>query len=642
MSALVNLTRMLGFHQEFLARMGDPALQKWLTRVNLAVACGLGLMTLAIGLMVWMFSAGNWAGALSAIFGAGVSYTVLVKLHSLLITLGSAPLDRHTSENEQWRPSRLRLLAFAILAVLLSQPLLLWIQGSELELAAMERVKFRTTVQFEAQERTKLIDKQQDLLVQRSILNDESQRITSSLNSTGAKSSTSAMESTRKAILVGASNYLGNVNKLPNVTNDIVGMERKLRSMGYAVTVSMDDSRTDLRRKLETYSASLKSGDISLIYFSGHGLENAGHNYFIPRDFGAQSFGPITKQLLQENAVSITPYIDDLTRERLRLHLLILDACRTGIEGKPRGLADMRSMAGRNVILSMAASPGQEAFDGLPGQIGGNSPYTKALLKNLDRDEDVLMVFRRVAKEVVETTTPITSKENLPPQTPTLTHYIPDLELKLLPPALEQKKAVASLARSNSLPLICNADYERTGNLSGLSSCLNREISAINRQVEFLEDRLGAEAGQSDKPLDGLLERAVFFAERLRLMWTNYLLSFVGTLFFASLMIAGLAVRDLLTPQAVRAYEKVKNRDQRTALRNYHNINQSAIDLIANPLRAKEQLPRFEHWSKEEDFFAESKPRKAISTGIDIRIDPKAAEKMWEWLQNPKATKDQE
>ena len=302
----------------------------------------------------------------------------------------------------------------------------------------------------------------------------------------------------------------------------------------------------------------------------------------------------------------------------------------------------MRSMAGRNVILSMAASPGQEAFDGLPGQIGGNSPYTKALLKNLDRDEDVLMVFRRVAKEVVETTTLINSKENLPPQTPTLTHYIPDLELKLLPPALEQKKAVASLARSNSLPLICNAEYERTGNLTGLSSCLNREISAINRQVEFLEDRLGAEAGQSDKPLDGLLERAVFFAERLRLMWTNYLLSFVGTLFFASLMIAGLAVRDLLTPQAVRAYEKVKNRDQRTALRNYHNINQSAIDLIANPLRAKEQLPRFEHWSKEEDFFAESKPRKAINTGIDIRIYPKAAEKMWEWLQNPKATKDQE
>jgi len=45
---------------------------------------------------------------------------------------------------------------------------------------------------------------------------------------------------------------------------------------------------------------------------------------------------------------------------------------------------------------------------------------------------------------------------------------------------------------------------------------------------------------------------------------------------------------------------------------------------------------------KEEDFFAESKPRKAINTGIDIRIDPKAAEKMWEWLQNPKATKDQE
>jgi len=636
------ISRLLGFHKEFLARMSDPAQREWLIRINLIVAFGLSLMALSVGVMVWMLSDGEWGGVLWAILGAGITAVILVNLHSLLFTLGAAPLELSTLTIEKWRPSRIRLVIFTALAMVLAQPLLLWMQGNKLEAAAMERVKFRTTVQFEANERTRLVDRQQDLLFQRSILSDERQRVIASQSLTNTTTSKSILLSTRKALLVGASNYIGNVSQLPNVINDIVGMERKLTSMGYAVTVSMDDSRTDVRRKLEAYSASLRSGDISLIYFSGHGLENAGHNYFIPRDFGAQVNGPITRQTLQDRAISITPYIDDLSRERLRLHLLVLDACRTSLDGKPRGLAAMQSMASRNVIVAMAASPGQEAFDGLPGQARGNSPYTTALLRNLDRDEDVGRVFRRVAREVIESTTPVTRKNNLPPQTPWLTESVMDLELKLLPPSLEQKGAAAKTgANSKSLPPACNIDYERTGNLAGLSACLDREIGAITRQVEFLEDRLGAESGQAGKPLDGLLDRAVFFAERLRLMWTNYLLSFACTVFLVALMITGMVVRDLLRLHALRSYEMVRNRDQRSLLRNYHEINQSAIDLIAAPMRGHERLPLFEHWSKEKDFFSETIQRKAINAGIDIRFSEEAATQMWAWLQTPTKTKEQ-
>ena len=639
MSELVIFSRLLGFHKDFLVRMSESAEQKWLIRVNLAVAFGLSLMALSVGVMIWMLSPDVWVRITLAFLGTVIAYFVLANLHSLFITLGSAPLARSTLTIDEWRPSYFRLLLFTLLALVLSQPLLMWMQRSHLEEAAMERVKFRTTAQFEAQERTRLIDRQQDLLFKRSILNDERQRIIASLMPANLKSSVRNLESTRKALLVGASNYMGNVNPLPNVTNDIIGMERKLRSMGYAVTVSLDDSRTDVRRKLESYSSSLRSGDISLIYFSGHGLENAGHNYFIPRDFGSQGFGNITKELLKERAISITPYIDDLTRERLRLHLLILDACRTSLEGKPRGLAAMQSMASRNVVIAMSASPGQEAFDGLPDQNSGNSPYTTALLRNLDRDEDLGKVFRRVAREVVESTTPETRKRNLPPQTPWLTESVTDLELKLLPPSLEKKGGITAKTSSRVLAPVCNADYERTGSFTDLAECLHREIAAISRQVEFLEDRLGLEAGQFGKPLDGLLELAVFFAERIRLMWTNYILSFFGTFFLVGLMIAGLVFRDLLRPQALRSYEKVRHRDQRAALRDYHEINQSAIDQIASPLRGQERLPNFQHWSKEEDFFSEAISRKAINAGIDIRLDKEAAEQMWSWLQNPTITK---
>lgn len=641
MSDFVTISRLLGFNKEFLARMSDAAQRDGLLRLNLVVMCGLLFMALSVGLMVWMLSSGGWFGGLWAAGASSVALFMFVKVHSLLITLGAAPLDRSAMDIDQWRPSRLRLFAFAALALVLAQPVLLWMQGNKLEAAAMERVKFRTTVQFEANERTRLVDRQQALLVQRAILNDERQRVMASLPAVGAKSKSNFVESPRKALLVGASNYLGNVNLLPNVANDIVAMERKLRSMGYAVIVSMDDSRTEVRRKLEAYSGSLRSGDISLIYFSGHGLENAGHNYFIPRDFGAKISGPITRQTLQERAVAITPYIDNLTRERLRLHLLVLDACRTDLEGKPRGLARMDSMTSRNVIIGMSASPGQEALDGLEGQIGGNSPYTAALLRNLDRDEDVGRVFRRVTRDVVETTTPWALKNKREPQTPTFTEVVIDLEIKLIPPVLEKKAATASQENAHALLPICSAEFKRTGNMAGLGACIDRELGVITRQIEFLEGRLGAEAGQTSNPLNGLLERAVFFAERMRLMWMNYFLSFWGTLAMALLMIGGLATRDLWRPQALRSYERVRHRDQRIALRNYHAMNQSSIDGLSAPLRRQEHLPRFAHWSREEDFFANTRSSMAVVTGADTRSDKNAATQMWNWLQNSGKTREQ-
>lgn len=641
MSDFVTISRLLGFNREFLARMNDPAQRDGLLRLNLVVMCGLLFMALSVGLMVWMLSSGGWFGGLWAAGATSVALFILVKVHSLLITLGATPLDRSALDIDHWRPSRLRLFAFAGLTLVLAQPVLLWMQGSKLEAAAMERVKFQTTVQFEANERTRLVDRQQALLFQRSILNDERQRVMASLPSIGAKTKANFVESPRKALLVGASNYLGNVNRLPNVANDIVAMERKLRSMGYAVIVSMDDSRTEVRRKLEAYSGSLRSGDISLIYFSGHGLENAGHNYFIPRDFGAQISGPITRQTLQERAVAITPYIDNLTRERLRLHLLVLDACRTDLEGKPRGLARMDSMTSRNVIIGMSASPGQEALDGLEGQKGGNSPYTAALLRNLDRDEDVGRIFRRVTRDVVETTTPWALKNNREPQTPTFTEVVIDLEIKLISPVLEKKTASASQENANALLPICSDDYKRTGNMAGLGACIDRELGAITRQIEFLEGRLGAEAGQTSNPLNGLLERAVFFAERMRLMWMNYFLSFCGTLALALLMIGGLATRDLWRPQALRSYERVRHRDQRIALRDYHAMNQSTIDGLSAPLRRKELMPLFAHWSSEEDFFASTLSSKAMVAGVDTRSDQNAATQMWTWLQNPGKTREQ-
>jgi hypothetical protein len=76
-------------------------------------------------------------------------------------------------------------------------------------------------------------------------------------------------------------------------------------------------------------------------------------------------------------------------------------------------------------------------------------------------------------------------------------------------------------------------------------------------------------------------------------------------------------------------------------LREYHALNQSAIDQMSTPFRGQEKLPHFEHWSRDEDFFSQARPRQAQVTGIDTRTDAKAAMQMWGWLQNPASTEEQ-
>jgi hypothetical protein len=120
----------------------------------------------------------------------------------------------------------------------------------------------------------------------------------------------------------------------------------------------------------------------------------------------------------------------------------------------------------------------------------------------------------------------------------------------------------------------------------------------------------------------------------MRVMWMNYWLSFSGTLALTLLMIGGMTFRDLWRPQALRSYERVRHRDQRIALREYHAMNQSAIDGLSTPLRRQEHLPRFAHWSSDQDFFARSQSRQAPVAEADTRSDQNAATQMWNWLQN--------
>jgi hypothetical protein len=190
---------------------------------------------------------------------------VLVSVHVLFVTLGAYPLHASLSALERWRPHPLRLVMFAFLAAVLSQPLLMGAQSDRLTAQTRERLEFRVVSQFEGQERNRLVDRQQSLLLEKAILADEFRQVQRSVAPKSGASAADGASSTRKALVVGASEYTNKEYRLPNVRNDVLAVSQKLTALGYDVTLSLDDTREVLREKIQNYSLSLKSGDISLL-----------------------------------------------------------------------------------------------------------------------------------------------------------------------------------------------------------------------------------------------------------------------------------------------------------------------------------------------------------------------------------------
>ncbi len=631
MRALDRICTLLGFHESHLSRLEQTQDRQWIGLSNLLVLLSFIVMSASVGLMAWMFTAPGWGRPLLAAGVAVLFFAVLVSAHVLFVTLGAYPLHGDAKGIHSWRPNPIRLVLFAFLAAVLSQPLLMWAQSKRLDLQTREQLELRVISQFDSRERNRLKDKQQSLLLEKAILEDEYRQVQ---RTTSAKPSAAATSSTRKALLVGASNYKGKLSVLPNVRNDVNGMYQKLTALGYDVTLSLDEPYDVVKEKIHNYSLSLRSGDISLLYFSGHGVEQNGHNYFIPGDFDDGRSNSHTERDLRSRAIVLTPLIDDLTRAKLRLNLLLLDACRTVLDGSPRGLAAMQSTTSKNVMVVMAASPGQEALDGLIGQRGGNSPFAAALLRHLDRDEDASQVLRRVTREVIENTTDTMKSMNKSPQTPWVSGVVVDREIKLIPPGLQARDIQATRTKLKSIAPQCVALLDQGTNPIGYGACLGGEIEKLGRQVSFIEEQLGTLAEDANAWMKQELSESVFFGARLRLMWVNYVSNGLLTALLTALMVAGLVMRDFLRPAALRAYETLRHQSLRTLLRNHHASFQSSIDATVGDYHKESPIPRYEHWSSEHDFYAAAHPRAAIRRAVDTRFSPVDEQRVWDWIQS--------
>jgi uncharacterized caspase-like protein len=209
----------------------------------------------------------------------------------------------------------------------------------------------------------------------------------------------------RVALVIGNSSYR-NVPRLPNPINDASAVALLLKNAGFEVVEMRRDLGTgEMRRAVRDFSDAVRSADIAVMFYAGHGIEFGGSNYLIPIDATLESDIDVA-----DETVSLDRILTVLEPAK-RLRLVILDACRDNPfignmkrtmarRSIGRGLAEVEPTSS-DTLIAFAAKAGSTADDGE----GEHSPFSAALLRHIVLPGlDVRLAFGRVRDEVLKAT----------------------------------------------------------------------------------------------------------------------------------------------------------------------------------------------------------------------------------------------
>jgi formylglycine-generating enzyme required for sulfatase activity len=219
----------------------------------------------------------------------------------------------------------------------------------------------------------------------------------------------------RVALVIGNSDYQGDLPKLPNPVNDAALMTATLKKLGFTVIETRNADLTQMNKAIREFSDKLSgagSQAVGLFFYAGHGLQIDGENWLIPVN------AKIEKSADAEfEAIKASKILGQMEFAQNSLNIVILDACRNnplsrGMRSASTGLAKMDAPLGSFIAYSTA--PGQTAADGK----GKNSPYTAALAKAIQKPGIAIEeAFRDARVEVLQAT----NKEQIPWESSSLT-----------------------------------------------------------------------------------------------------------------------------------------------------------------------------------------------------------------------------
>ena len=137
-----------------------------------------------------------------------------------------------------------------------------------------------------------------------------------------------------------------------------------------------------------------------LVYYTEHGVQIDGENYFVPVDCEYKSSKAI---FTETQLVGIDAITDFMTANPSKTNIMILDACRSnpGFVKDIVGTGLTEVMAGNGTLIAFATAPNEVALASQSED--ENSFYTKALLDNIVRPNvKIEDMFKSVRNDVID------------------------------------------------------------------------------------------------------------------------------------------------------------------------------------------------------------------------------------------------
>lgn len=206
----------------------------------------------------------------------------------------------------------------------------------------------------------------------------------------------------RRALLIGVTEYDAPELRLEVVERDVAAMVRALQAAGVpgdnieeaTGNLSAAQIKKNIREFLEKCE-----GDDAVIYFSGHGAEDATTRALIPGDYDLEDPRPLD-DLPDDHSL-----YGRARSSRARSVIYLIDACRVGVElrlaaatkatstsvGKPTE----KEEKGASVILIWSCARGERSF--VEKGPDGLSRFTRALCQTFETDDDQAGVEELVA-----------------------------------------------------------------------------------------------------------------------------------------------------------------------------------------------------------------------------------------------------
>ena len=215
----------------------------------------------------------------------------------------------------------------------------------------------------------------------------------------------------RLALVVGNSDY-EHLGRLANAGNDATDIAEVLVRLDFRVTTLLDASHAELERALQVLQQALEQASESrseraptvVVFYAGYGVEIGGGHYLLPVEAKTASY-----EQLQSDALTLDQVLASMGGAGLRV--VILDAAGNlpKIEGPIKQVpatwwTDVDFLGGETAML-VAYSTEAGKFGVADGEAGRrNSPYTAALLAQIEQPQDLSEVFEAVRKQVLEET----------------------------------------------------------------------------------------------------------------------------------------------------------------------------------------------------------------------------------------------